>query len=171
MSNAVTIIRQAGEGERLWFAGGGLFTMKATAAETGGAFILLADRMVRGKTTPLHVHPNEDETIYVLEGELLVYADGEEHRVGEHGLFVAPRGLPHAFMVTSETAHILALQTPGTGEAFYRAATEPASSDDDASRPPDLARLREAAERSDSIELLGPPPLSEARQEELAARS
>ena len=171
MSNAVTIIRQADEGERLWFAGGGLFTMKASAEETGGAFILLEDRMVRGKTTPLHVHPNVDETIYVLEGELLVHADGEEHRIGERGLFVAPRGLPHAFMVTSETAHILALQTPGTGEAFYRAATEPASSDDDASRPPDLARLREAAERSDSIELLGPPPFAEARQEELAARS
>ena len=171
MSNAVTIIRQADEGERLWFAGGGLFTMKASAEETGGAFILLEDRMVRGKTTPLHVHPNVDETIYVLEGELLVHADGEEHLIGERGLFVAPRGLPHAFMVTSETAHILALQTPGTGEAFYRAATEPASSDDDASRPPDLARLREAAERSNSIELLGPPPFAEARQEELAARS
>src|SRR5919112_1864416 len=32
MSQAGTIIR--GEGERLWFAGGGLWTMKATAEET-----------------------------------------------------------------------------------------------------------------------------------------
>ncbi len=37
----------------MWFAGGGAFTWKATAAETGGAFILLEDRMVRGKGTPL----------------------------------------------------------------------------------------------------------------------
>jgi quercetin dioxygenase-like cupin family protein len=171
MSTAVPIIRQAGEGEQLWFAGGGVFTMKASAAETGGAFILLEDRMVRGKTTPLHLHPNEDEAIYVLEGELLVDVEGEQHRVGQGGLFVAPRGVPHAFMVTSETAHILSLQTPGTGEAFYRALTEPVSSAADASRPPDWARLREVAERSESIELLGPPPFAAAQQEPTHAPS
>lgn len=171
MSTAVPIIRQAGEGEQLWFAGGGVFTMKASAAETGGAFILLEDRMVRGKNTPLHLHPNEDEAIYVLEGELLVDVEGEQHRVGQGGLFVAPRGVPHAFMVTSETAHILSLQTPGTGEAFYRALTEPVRSAADASRPPDWARLREVAERSETIELLGPPPFAAAQQEAISAPS
>ena len=63
MSTAGTIIRGEGEGERLWFAGGGLWTMKATAEETDGAFILVEDRMSRGKMTPLHTHPNVDETI------------------------------------------------------------------------------------------------------------
>jgi len=164
MSTAVPIIRQDGEGEHMWFAGGGVFTWKATAAETGGSFLLLEDRMERGKTTPLHLHPNEDETIYVLEGELLVHIEGEEHRVGQGGLFVAPRGVPHAMMVTSGTARVLALQTPGTGEAFYRDAGEPANSAADASRPPDWARLREVAERSESIELVGPPPFATAQQ-------
>ena len=112
MSSAVPIIRQAGEGEQMWFAGGGTFTWKATAAETGGAFIMLEDRMARGKTTPLHTHPNQDEAIYVLEGELLVDIEGEQHRVGQGGLFVAPRGMPHAFMVTSETAHVLSGANP-----------------------------------------------------------
>src|SRR3954462_2316965 len=37
MSNAIPITRQAEEGERMCFAGGGVFTWKATAAETGGA--------------------------------------------------------------------------------------------------------------------------------------
>jgi quercetin dioxygenase-like cupin family protein len=147
-----------------------VFTWKATAAETGGAFIMLEDRIVRGKTTPLHLHPNEDETIYVLEGELLVHVEGEEHRVGRGGLFVAPRGVPHAFMVTSETAHILGLQTPGTGERFYREAGEPARSAADASRY-DWARLREVADRSDSIEILGPSPFADARQEAAAPAS
>lgn len=169
MSTAIPIIRQQGEGEQLWFAGGGVFTLKASAEETGGAFILLEDRMVRGKTTPLHMHPNEDEAVYVLEGELLVDIEGEQHRVGQGGFFVAPRGVPHAWMVTSETAHILALQTPGTGEAFYRALTEPVRSAADASRPPNWARLREVAERSESIELLGPPPFAAAKQEASAS--
>lgn len=158
MSTAIPIIRQAGEGERMWFAGGGVITWKATAAETDAAFLALEDHMERGKVTPMHVHPNADEAIYVLEGELLVNVEGEEHTVGSGGFFVAPRGVAHAFMVTSETAHIFSFQTPGTGEPFYREAGETITSEQVASRPADFALLREVAERSPSIELVGPPP-------------
>jgi quercetin dioxygenase-like cupin family protein len=164
MSTAVPIIRQDGEGEQMWFAGGGTFTWKATAAETGGAFLLFEDRMERGKVTPFHLHPNEDETIYVLEGELMVDMDGEQHRVGQGGFFLAPRGVPHAFLVVSETARVLALQTPGTGEAFYRDASEPVASAADATRPADWDRLRAVAEQSESIVVLGPPPFAIEQQ-------
>ena len=172
MSTAVPIIRGDGEGERLWFAGGGVMTMKVTAEETDGAFVLLEDRMVRGKTTPLHTHPNLDETLIVLEGEILVHAEGSEHRVGARGVAVAPRGVPHAFMVTSESALILALQTPGSGEAFYRDATEPATAETDPERPPDWDRLRAAAERHpDIIQILGPPPFEAAKKGAVATGS
>lgn len=159
------VIRQAGEGERRWFAGGGLFTMKATADETGGSFILIENDLVRGKTTPLHVHPEQDEALWVLEGELLVHVDGSEHRVGEGGFFFAPRGVPHAFLVTSEKGRLLALVTPGSGWDFYEAASDPSASAEDASRPADLDRLRAAAAASPSIELLGPPPFDLAAQD------
>jgi quercetin dioxygenase-like cupin family protein len=172
MSPTGTIIREEGEGERLWFAGGGLWTMKATAEETDGAFILVEDRMTRGKMTPLHTHPNQDETLIVLEGEILVYADGSEHRVGPRGVAVAPRGAPHAFMVTSERALVLTLQTPGSGEAFYRDASEPSTDDTDAGRPPDLDRLRAAAQRHpDIIEILGPPPFEPAKESAARAKA
>src|SRR5215211_5279406 len=171
MSQAGTIIREEGEGEHLWFAGGGLWTMKATAEETNGAFILVEDRMSLDKMTPLHTHPNQDETLIVLEGEILVYAEGREHRVGPRGVAIALRGSPHAFMVTSESALILTLQTPGSGEGFYRDASEPSTEETDAGRPPDLDRLRAAAQRHpDTIEILGPPPF-EAAREEAAARA
>ena len=170
MSTAGTIIRGEGEGERLWFAGGGLWTMKATADETNGAFILLENRMVQGKTTPLHTHPNVDETLIVLEGEILVYAEGREHRVGPRGVAVALRGAPHAFMVTSQSALILTLQTPGSGEAFYRDASEPATAETDPART-DFDRVRAAAERHpDLMQILGPPPF-EAAREQSAARA
>ena len=157
--SAVPIIRQAGEGERMWFAGGGTFTWKATAAETGEAFLALEDVMEHGKVTPMHVHPNQDEAIYVLEGELLVDVEGEQQRVGQGGLFVAPRGVAHAFMVVSESARVFTFQTPGTGEQFYRDAGEPIGEDGE-TRPADFARLRAAADRADSIEILGPPPFT-----------
>ena len=144
--------------------------MKATADETNGAFILLENRMVQGKTTPLHTHPKQDETIIVLEGEILIYADGSEHRVGPRGVAVALRGAPHAFMVTSESALILTLQTPGRGEAFYRDASEPATAETDPART-DFDRVRAAAEcHPDLMQILGPPPF-EAAREQSAARA
>ena len=78
---------------------------------------------------------------------------------------MAPPDVPHAFLVTSETARMLALQTPGSGEAFYRDATEPSTDESDAQRPPDLDRLRAAAERHpDIIQILGPPPFEMAKE-------
>jgi quercetin dioxygenase-like cupin family protein len=152
------IIRRDGDGEHRWFAGGGVMTFKATSAETGGSLTVLEDRMVRGKTTPLHQHPTFEELIYVLEGEILVHVDGVDHPVGANGLVVAPRGVPHAFLVTSETARILGVLTPAVGESFYLDLSEPVTSTDDAGRPPDFDRLRAVAADSDHIEILGPPP-------------
>ncbi len=153
------VVRQDGEGEQFWFAGGGVFTMKATADETDGRFTLIEDRVARGKTTPMHTHPF-NEALYLLEGELLVDVDGDQQRLGTNGLCVVPSGVPHAFMCVSDTARLLALMAPGTGEDFYRAASEPLRGEDDASRPGDFALLREAAERSDAIEIVGPPPFA-----------
>src|SRR5713101_4083656 len=101
MNPGVSIVRADGEGEHLRFWGGGVLTMKATNEETGGAFLLFEDRMSQGKTTPLHIHAKEDETLYVLEGEILVHIDGKNHRVGPRGVAIALRGVPHAFLVTS----------------------------------------------------------------------
>ncbi len=158
MSTATPIIRQDGEGEQMWFAGGGVFTWKATAAETGGAFLLIEDRMERNKMTPMHLHPAQDEAIYVLDGELLVDVEGEQHTVGRNGLFYAPRGVPHAFMVTSETARVLGLMVDGSGEDFYREAGRPIASPADADQPADFALLGRVAASSPSIQILGPPP-------------
>ena len=156
--SAVPIVRNAGEGERLRFFGGGILTMKATAEETGGAFLLFEDLMTQGKTTPLHIHADEDETLYVLEGEIVVHIDGENHVIGTDGVAVAPRGVPHAFLVTSETARVLTLLTPGSAEPFYRGASEPAGTGARASGPVDFARVRESAERFGGMRALGPPP-------------
>ena len=56
MNKVVSIVRADGEGEKLWFYGGGVHTWKATSAETGGAFLLFEDVMTKGKVTPLHQH-------------------------------------------------------------------------------------------------------------------
>ena len=137
-----------------------MHTWKATAEETGGAFLLFEDHMVGGKTTPLHTHPESDETMYLLEGEILMHLDGEEHRVAAGGLAVAPRGVPHAFMVLSEVTRLLCLHTPGSCQAFYRDASEPMGADGEASGPVDFALVEASAKQNGGIQILGPPPFA-----------
>jgi quercetin dioxygenase-like cupin family protein len=153
------IVRADTDGERRWFYGGGVHTWKARADETNGAFLLFEDRMEKGKLTPLHIHPDSDETMYILEGEILMHMDGQEHRVGAGGVTVAPRGLPHAFMVLSETARLLCLHTPGCTESFYWGASEPLDADAD-SGPVDFDRIRASGEENGGIVILGPPPFA-----------
>jgi quercetin dioxygenase-like cupin family protein len=157
MNTRVPIVRAAGEGEKRTFLGGGLHTWKLTTEDTDGAFFLFEDVMVQGKCTPLHRHPEADETVYVLEGEVIVNVGGQESRVSAGGMTFTPRGVPHAFFVASDGARVLTLQTPGIGQAFYRGASEATS--DDASDTVDIARIQlSAKENPRGIELLGPPP-------------
>jgi len=158
MSKVVPIVRVEGEGERLWFYGGGVHTWLATSAETGGVFLLIDAMMTRAKTTPLHSHPEVDETLYVLEGEILAHVDGREETLRRGVVAIFPRGVAHAFLVTSDRARILFLETPGSCEAFYRGASEPLTPGLEASAPVDFDRVRASAARNGGTEILGPPP-------------
>ena len=156
MTTLVSTVRASGEAERRWFCGGGVHSWVATEADTGGAFLMFEDELDAGKLTPLHRHPDADETFYMLSGEVLLHIDGLERRLATGGIAIIPRGVPHAFMVTSAEARMLCLQTPGSGEAFYRQASDPAGD----GPPPPVAfdRVREAAAATGAIEILGPPP-------------
>ena len=156
------ITRAAGEGDKRSFLGGGLHTWKLLSEDTGGAFFLFEDVMTLGKTTPLHRHPEADETIYVLDGEILLNVDGQETRVSAGGMAFTPRSVPHALLVVSDHARLLTLQTPGIGQAFYRDASEPTV--EGTADTVDIERIQTSARQNPAgIELLGPPPFSASR--------
>jgi quercetin dioxygenase-like cupin family protein len=157
MTMATPVIRQAGEGERRWFYGGGTHTWKVSNEESGGALFLFEDEMTQGKMTPWHCHPDSDELGYLLEGEVEVNIDGRVERVSAGGMWMTPRGVSHAFRVLSPTAKILALQTPGSAEAFYYGASEPAT---DADGEVDFDRIREVAAATGITDVQGPPPFA-----------
>jgi len=161
MGTPTPIVRLAGAGDRQRFAGGGIHTWKLLAEDTGGAFFVFEDVMTRGKPTPLHRHPEADETVYVLEGEILVQIDGVQTPVAAGGMTFTPRGTPHAFLVVSETARILTMQAPGVGQSFYRDASDP--SVDATAAELDLERLQASATANPrGVEILGPPPFTAA---------
>ena len=106
------------EGQAVWFLGT-LVIMKATGEQTAGAFGLIDNLMPAEFASPYHMHRNEDESFYLVEGEMTFYV-GEERVKAEAGAFVyGPRGVPHGFKVDgTEPARILLQNYPAGFESF-----------------------------------------------------
>lgn len=113
---------EAEGGERLRF-GEVEVVVKASADSTGGAFTILEEN--EPVDTPLHVHENEDELFYVLEGEHVFQVGDRQFQAGPGELVFAPRGVPHAQRrVASRTGRILVLASPAGLEGFFRELAE-----------------------------------------------
>src|ERR1700757_2099853 len=109
----------------IWFLGA-LAQVRVGGEQTGGAFALADHLARRGNASPVHVHDRDDETFFVLDGELRVFAGEEEHAAGPGTVAVLPRRLRHAYVVTSATARFLTLHTPAGFERFAAEVGEPA---------------------------------------------
>lgn len=155
---AEAIVRNKDDGERRWFLGGGLYLWKAMSEETDDSLLVFEDHLERGKVTPMHLHADVDEALYVIEGEIVLNVEGKEHVVGAGGFTFAPRGCPHAFMVTSERTRLLCIQTPGSGQAFYRNASQPPTTA--GAGTVDFKRLAEIAVQTGATTIVGPPPFA-----------
>jgi quercetin dioxygenase-like cupin family protein len=111
-----------------------------------------------GAATPLHSQPEDDESFYVLEGELTFYLEGGQPIRASADSFVhLPGGVPHAFRVNSETTRILNVTT-AQHERFFRATSAPALTRTiPPEAPPDIERIGAAAQEY-GVGILGPPP-------------
>jgi quercetin dioxygenase-like cupin family protein len=158
IQDTAPIALQADEGEALWFLGT-LATVKASRETTGGRVGILEQRAPRGSGSPLHVHHNEDEWFYVIDGELTFWVGGEVIVAGPGGFVYGPREIAHTFLVSSEEAHFLLVVEPGGFEEFVRAVGEPAQErviPPAPTEPPDVARMAAAAAEY-GVEIIGPP--------------
>ncbi len=157
MTMTTSLVRNAADAERRWFYGGGLHRWLVREADTDGSLLMFEDTVEPGKRTPLHTHPEADETFYILEGSILLHLDGAEEELRAGGVAVIPRGVPHAFLAGADGARMLCLHTPGGGESFYLTASEPAG-DGVPPVPVDFERIKEAAIATGSMRMVGPPP-------------
>ena len=146
-----------GEGQALWFLRNRM-SVKATAESTGGAFGLVESLVAPGFSPPLHVHHCEDETFYVLEGELTMRCgDRTFHAVAGSFVFL-PRDVPHTFVVEGDQpARMLTLLTPGGGEGVFIEGGRPAEHAGlPPATPPDIEGLKRVSGRF-GAEIVGPP--------------
>jgi quercetin dioxygenase-like cupin family protein len=141
----------------LWFIDN-LVHIHVDGLASGGALALLEERGRRGSMPPLHVHRRDDETFYVLEGELALFVAGRQLVLGPGQAALCPRDVPHTYRVDSEQARWLVINTPSGFDAFVRQVAEPAPVDQlpAAGRPFDPATVRQAA-ATVGIEILGAP--------------
>ena len=142
--------RSSGKGRSYW-GPGDLYTFLVTGEESAGAYFAMEAVVPPGGGPPLHIHLNENETFYVLEGSCTFYL-GEEKIVARPGDFVnIPIGTHHCFRNESkEPVKLVLTFTPAGIEKFFEETLEEAA--DPTQPPPDniaevSARYAEAAPR------------------------
>ena len=130
--------------------------IRATAQITNGAFGLIEHwEAPVGFAAPYHTHHREDESFYVLEGEMAFVCGGQWRKAGPGTFVYGPREIPHGFKVIGDSpARMLLMCTPGGFEGFV---LEQATPIDQPPSPPDMASLMTLAARY-GIDIHGPLP-------------
>ena len=119
MSNKPTI-RIPGQGRTIAVVGD-LYRFLATGEDTNGKYAMWEAIVPPGGGPPPHVHSREEESFYVLEGEITFTANGER-MVARAGTFAnMPVGTPHSFKNESDrpAKMLLSVAPAGLEQMFF----------------------------------------------------
>ena len=145
------------DGDAFWFLDTRM-TIKAGGEQTGGSFTLLEFAAPTGFAPPLHVHHQEDESFYLLDGELEVHCGEQSWTAGPYSFVFLPRGIPHSFVVSHGPVRALQITTPAGFENFVEAlGRRPQHAGLPEPLTPDFPRIAEVSARY-GREIVGPPP-------------
>ena len=118
---AVPLFQPPGEGTGVGSPlSGGDLMFKVRGEQTASTMTAFETIVAPGQGPPLHTHANEDESLYVVHGQVR-FKLGDDLEVGSAGAFVfVPRGKPHTFQnVGDEPARMLIHFTPSGMERFF----------------------------------------------------
>lgn len=118
--------------------------------QTAGQFCLFENRSDGNTRTPIHVHAKDDETVYVIEGELTALINGQPRCLTAGRCIFLPRGVPHQLMNTNgNPCRYILVGTPALFERFIEEAAHELQPDEVIGPPTqdDIERLREASPR------------------------
>jgi quercetin dioxygenase-like cupin family protein len=150
------------EGEAFWLLGM-LQTIKIGREDTNGQYGLVEILVPAGVGSPWHVHPEEDEWFYVLEGEMTFWVADTRMSLKAGSFAFGPKGVPHTFYAEDGGARALVGFAPMQFEGFQREVGQSAPErilPPPVDGPPDMQRLIPIAKRN-GFEILGrpgPPP-------------
>ena len=141
-------------------ARGGMYTFKALAADTGGAYTLSEAYNLPGTGVPPHIQHLEDEAFFILAGSYTFQVAGQTSQYGPGEFVLVPHGTTHSFEnAGAEPARMLILQSPGGyHERYFAGAWEQITSREQLAAPeppPDFGRVMAAAQQN-GLEILRP---------------
>ena len=95
-------------------------THKLTSDQTGGAFYLCEAVFGPESGSPLHIHHNEEEVIYVLNGEIEIRLGQNNLHIPAGGIVHLPKKVPHALYNPLKTPlKIMVHAIPGGLEGYF----------------------------------------------------
>jgi hypothetical protein len=99
-----------------------------------------------GHTPPHHIHEDEDEVWFILDGEVSFFV--ADQRIDLHAGQIAhgPRGVPHSYLVRSETARLAVAFSPSCVEQWFTANGTPATPLDQEPAAFDIGSILASAE-------------------------
>jgi quercetin dioxygenase-like cupin family protein len=101
----------------------------ATGGQTGERFALTEATVEAGYASPFHVHHDDDEAIYLLDGVIDLYLGDDVHEGRPGSWFFMPREVPHGYFVrTDGPARMLILTAPAGFERFFHQYGQPVGS-------------------------------------------
>ena len=108
----------------------GTLAFLTVAAETGGALECALATLPYLESPPLHVHPDQDEALYVLQGTIRLQVGEAEHTLTAGDFAFIPWGIAHALINPKPApAQALLVYTPSGLFEFCRAVMDdPAAS-------------------------------------------
>lgn len=115
---------RAGEGPR-HLLGGQLATTLVTGAESGGQLGMATIQGPAGSAFPAHVHARTHESLYVLDGRVRLWLDGEPHLLTAGDCASIPAGTPHAYAFEGHVTRVATMNAPAGIEALFAVAGEP----------------------------------------------
>jgi quercetin dioxygenase-like cupin family protein len=98
----------------------GVFAAVSSPADGAERIMTVEATFLPGKAHPFHRHPNQEEVIYVLEGEVEQWVEHERRLLQAGDAVVIPAAVVHAsYNVGDGAARIIAVLSPCVGEAGY----------------------------------------------------
>ncbi len=155
-ANLRPLVLSPEEGQQLWYLNG-LVNIRLRGADTGGQFSWVDELLPVGSETPYHIHHNEDETFYVIEGNVSFLLDGRLIQAAAGAIVFLPKKIPHGFRVMGDRpARLINLISPASFERIFVEAGDPAMTPElPIPSVPDISRVIEACVKLD-VEILGP---------------
>ncbi|MBT2648607.1 quercetin 2,3-dioxygenase [Bacillus sp. ISL-34] len=115
----VPYVLESGEGDRL-LTGDQLHRIVAAQTNTDGQFIVVSSEGPKGDRIVDHYHEHHTETFYCLEGQMTMWANGEEIKLNPGDFLHVPAHTVHSYRLDSPYTKMVGVLVSGLFEPFFR---------------------------------------------------